>query len=90
MTFTEVTLSLLSGFGNTFLLFLLTLVFSIPLGLSYEHKNITVNATYHLPLSSNSEYIHLDNGKDRTWNTRHQIFDLTVGYRIPFGKKRNK
>lgn len=33
MTFTEVTLSLLSGFGNTFLLFLLTLVFSIPLGL---------------------------------------------------------
>lgn len=64
--------------------------FAIPLGLSYEHKNITVNATYHLPLSSNSEYIHLDNGKDRTWNTRHQIFDLTVGYRIPFGKKRNK
>ena len=64
--------------------------FSIPLGLTYEHKNITVNATYHLPLTSQGEYSHLGDGKDRTWNTRLQTFDLTVGYRIPFGKKRNK
>lgn len=64
--------------------------FAIPLGLTYEHKNITVNATYHLPLSfgSDGEYAHIGDGKDRTWKTRLQTFDLTVGYRIPFGKKR--
>lgn len=63
-------------------------MFAIPLGLTYEHKNITVNATYHLPLTSQGEYCHLGDGKDRTWNTRLQTIDLTVGYRIPFGKKR--
>lgn len=43
----------------------------IPIGLTYEHKNISLNATYHLDLN---------------WRANH-FFDLSIGYKIPLKKK---
>ena len=52
---------------------------SIPLGLTYEYKNFSVNATYHLPLNSCT--------KDDDYALRHHAFDLTIGYRLPLRKR---
>lgn len=57
---------------------------AIPLGVTYDYKNFSINATYHLPLSKCSE------DKDEQGNTkalRNQAFDLTIGYRLPLRKK---
>ena len=54
---------------------------AIPLGVSYDYKDFSLNATYHLPLTncfgSHSEEYYL----------RNQAFDLTIGYRLPLRKR---
>ena len=54
---------------------------AIPLGVSYDFKDFSINATYHLPLTncfgSHSNEYHL----------RNQAFDLTLGYRLPLRKR---
>ena len=54
---------------------------AIPLGVSYDFKNFSINATYHLPITncfgSHSNEYHL----------RNQAFDLTLGYRLPLRKR---
>ena len=52
---------------------------AIPLGLTYDYKNFSVNATYHLPLTKcvNEEGYYL----------RHQALDFTIGYRLPLRKR---
>ena len=52
---------------------------AIPLGITYDYKNFSVNATYHLPLNSCT--------KDDDYSLRHHAFDLTIGYRLPLRKK---
>ena len=52
---------------------------SIPLGLTYDCNNFSINATYHLPLTKCSE--------DRGYSMKHQAFDITVGYRLPLRKR---
>ena len=52
---------------------------NIPLGLTYDYKNFSINATYHLPLTSCATQ-----GK---YSIRHQAFDLTIGYRLPLRKR---
>ena len=52
---------------------------AIPLGLTYDYKNFSFNATYHLPLTKCSE--------DRGYSMKHQAFDITVGYRLPLRKR---
>ena len=52
---------------------------AIPLGLTYDCNNFSINATYHLPLTKCSE--------DRGYSMKHQAFDITVGYRLPLRKR---
>jgi hypothetical protein len=52
---------------------------AIPLGLTYDYKNFSVNATYHLPLTKCAD--------DLGYSLRHQAFDLTIGYRLPLRKR---
>ena len=52
---------------------------AIPLGVTYDYKNFSINATYHLPLTKCSE--------DRGYSMKHQAFDITVGYRLPLRKR---
>ena len=52
---------------------------SVPLGITYEYKNFSLNATYHLPLTN------CDSGWDD--HIRNQAFDLTIGYRLPLRKR---
>lgn len=52
---------------------------AIPLGLTYDYKSFSVNATYHLPLTKCEE--------DEGYYLRHQAFDLTIGYRLPLRKR---
>ena len=52
---------------------------AIPLGLTYDYKNFSVNATYHLPLTKCAE-------KDE-YSLCNQAFDLTIGYRLPLRKR---
>ena len=52
---------------------------AIPLGLTYDYKNFSFNATYHLPLTNCA--------KQDGYSIRHQAFDLTVGYRLPLRKR---
>lgn len=59
------------GYSNTNL--------NIPLGLTYDYKSFSVNATYHLPLTKCV--------KDGDYYLRHQAFDLTIGYRLPLRKR---
>jgi hypothetical protein len=54
-------------------------IFAIPLGLAYDYKNFSVNATYHLPLTKCAD--------DLGYSLRHQAFDLTIGYRLPLRKR---
>ena len=53
--------------------------FAIPLGLTYDYKNFSVNATYHLPLTKCAE--------QDEYSLRHQAFDLTIGYRLSLRKR---
>ena len=48
--------------------------FSIPIGASYEYKNIVVDARYNI--STNKMFV------DSTSATRHSVFQLTVGYKF--------
>ena len=52
---------------------------SVPLGITYEYKNFSLNATYHLPLTN------CDSGWDD--HIRNQAFDFTIGYRLPLRKR---
>ena len=52
---------------------------AIPLGLTYDYKNFSVNATYHLPIKKCAE-------RDGAY-FRNQAFDLTIGYRLPLRKR---
>ena len=54
-------------------------IFAIPIGLTYDYKNFSVNATYHLPLTKCAE--------QDEYSLRHQAFDLTIGYRLPLRKR---
>ena len=56
---------------------------SVPIGFTYEYKNFSMNATYHLPLTKCAE------GNDN-WgdcSLRNHAFDLTIGYRLPLRKR---
>ena len=52
---------------------------AIPLGLTYDYKNFSVNATYHLPLTKCAE--------EYGYSLRNHAFDLTIGYRLPLRKR---
>ena len=52
---------------------------AVPLGLTYDYKNFSVNATYHLPLTKCAE--------NKGCYFRNQAFDFTIGYRLPLRKK---
>ena len=52
---------------------------AIPLGLTYDYKNFSVNATYHLPLTKCVN--------EEGYSLRHQALDLTIGYRLPLRKR---
>ena len=52
---------------------------AIPLGLTYDYKNFSLNATYHLPLM---KCVNEDG-----YSLRNQAFDLTIGYRLPLRKR---
>ena len=52
---------------------------AIPLGLTYDCNNFSINATYHLPITK-------CNG-DKNPDFRNQAFDLTIGYRLPLRKR---
>lgn len=52
---------------------------AIPFGLTYDYKNFSVNATYHLPFS--------ECAKDGEYYLCNQAFDLTIGYRLPLRKR---
>lgn len=56
---------------------------AIPLGLTYDYKNFSVNATYHLPLTKCASGS--DNWGD--YSLRNQSFDFTIGYRLPLRKR---
>ena len=56
---------------------------SIPLGLTYDYKNFSFNATYHLPLTKCSE----DEKWGDKYSMKYQAFDLTIGYRLPLRKR---
>ena len=56
---------------------------AIPLGLTYDYKNFSVNATYHLPLTK----CYKDKWGGDEYSLKHQAFDLTVGYRLPLRKR---
>lgn len=67
--------------------------FCIPLGLSYEYKNFTINATYRLDmnrifdtideLSEEPQYSVFSSSKNQMY---FHEFDITVGYNIPLKK----
>lgn len=52
---------------------------AIPLGLTYDCNNFSINATYHLPITK-------CNG-DKNPDFSNQAFDLTIGYRLPLRKR---
>ena len=56
---------------------------TIPLGLTYDYKNFSFNATYHLPLTKCSE----DEKWGDKYSMKYQAFDLTIGYRLPLRKR---
>ena len=56
---------------------------AIPLGLTYDYKNFSINATYHLPLTKCSE----DEKWGDKYSMKYQAFDLTIGYRLPLRKR---
>ena len=56
---------------------------AIPLGLTYDYKNFSFNATYHLPLTKCSE----DEKWGDKYSMKYQAFDLTIGYRLPLRKR---
>ena len=56
---------------------------AIPLGLTYDYKNFSFNATYHLPLTKCSKDMW---GRDECY-MKHQAFDVTIGYRLPLRKR---
>ena len=47
--------------------------FAIPVGLSYEYKNIVLDARYNIALAKAFKY----------GDTRHSVFSITLGYKIP-------
>ena len=57
--------------------------FALPLGLTYDYRNFSFNATYHLPLTNCTE----DRGGSDRYSMKHQAFDITVGYRLPLCKR---
>ena len=56
---------------------------AIPLGVTYDYKNFSINATYHLPLTK----CYKDKWGGDEYSLKHQAFDLTVGYRLPLRKR---
>ena len=56
---------------------------AIPLGLTYDYKNFSFNATYHLPLTRCAKD---ECGRDEYY-MKHQAFDFTIGYRLPLRKR---
>ena len=52
---------------------------AIPLGLTYDYKNFSLSATYHLPL--------LKCADEGGYSVRNQALDLTIGYRLPLRKR---
>ena len=47
--------------------------FAIPVGLSYEYKNIVLDARYNIALAKAPKY----------GDSRHSVFSITLGYKIP-------
>ena len=47
--------------------------FAIPVGLSYEYKNIVLDARYNIALTKAFKYS----------DSRHSVFSITLGYKIP-------
>ena len=65
---------------------------SVPIGLSFEYKNFTFAATYHLDGNRISEAISPDDGVHHAWESWREpvyfdVFDFTCGYTIPLRKK---
>ncbi len=56
---------------------------AVPLGVTYDYKNYSINATYHLPFTYCSRH---ENGNEE-YSMKHQAFDLTIGYRLPLRKR---
>ena len=52
---------------------------AIPLGLTYDCNNFSINATYHLPITKCNS--------DKNPDFSNQAFDLTIGYRLPLRKR---
>ncbi len=52
---------------------------AIPLGLTYDYKNFSVNATYHLQFTNSA--------REDNKPIRNQAFDFTIGYRLPLRKR---
>lgn len=52
---------------------------SVPLCLSYEYKNFSLNATYRIPLKNCST--------EGNYRFDYQTFDFTIGYRLPLRKR---
>ena len=52
---------------------------AIPLGLTYDYKDFSFNATYHLPITHCA--------KQDGYSIRNQAFDLTIVYRLPLRKR---
>lgn len=55
----------------------------IPIGVTYDYKNFSLNATYHLPITSCSNSIF----PGVTYTMKQQAFDFTIGYRLPLRKR---
>ena len=53
---------------------------AIPLGVSYDYKNFSLSATYHLPLTN------CFGANGSRYHIRNQAFDLTIGYRLSASK----
>ena len=49
-----------------------SVMFALPVGVSYEYEQVVLDARYHFPLTKAMETI----------DTRNRLFTLTVGYRF--------
>lgn len=66
---------------------------SVPVGLSYEYRNFTISATYHLDGQRISEALSSDDNTRSAWSSKREpvyfkAFDLTLGYTIPLKKRK--
>ena len=68
-------------------------MWSVPIGLSFEYKNFTFSATYHLDGNRICDAISPDDGVHSAWESWSEpvyfyTFDFTCGYTIPLRKKK--